>query len=118
MERGREGRRAGGGGGLVHAPRRPRTGFKDAAGACAPVVLCVSIPLQILILLHARHLSLSAHLDLRAPLLAVRWTESWWLSAAVALRSRILVSKWCGAGVVLGGRLSLQKKPRRQQIAE
>ena len=32
MERGREGRRGGAGGGPVYAPRRPRTGFKDAAG--------------------------------------------------------------------------------------
>lgn len=32
MERGREGRRGSGGGGLVHPPKRPRTGFKDAAG--------------------------------------------------------------------------------------
>lgn len=32
MERGREVRRGGAGGGPVHAPRRPRTGFKDTAG--------------------------------------------------------------------------------------
>lgn len=33
MERGREGRRGGAGGGPVSAPRRPRTsGFKDATG--------------------------------------------------------------------------------------
>lgn len=33
MERGREGRRGGAGGGAVSAPRRPRTiGFKDASG--------------------------------------------------------------------------------------
>ena len=53
MERGRDGRR-GGGGGPVYAPRRPRTGFKDAAGL---VFLFLTPPLpilgfQILIFLH------------------------------------------------------------------
>lgn len=32
MDRSREGRRAGAAGGPAYAPRRPRTGFKEASG--------------------------------------------------------------------------------------
>jgi len=77
MERGREVRRGGAGGGPVHAPRRPRTGFKDTAG----LVLSVSAPFPSQFQnppLDAHFLPLHAHLffDLQTSPLVVTPTGS------------------------------------------